>query len=128
VRKIERDGFAFVPNRLLRDGFFATLSADERSLYFFLVLCADRDGVSFYRYDSICSLLLMPLESYLAARDGLIAKDLLAFDGARFQVLSLPARPAPAPSPLRTSDELERDDPATIRALLLRELSPPRDR
>jgi hypothetical protein len=34
------------------------------------------------------------LEQYTAARDGLIEKDLIAFDGTLFQVLSLPCRPA----------------------------------
>jgi hypothetical protein len=93
LRRIERDGFAFLPNRFLRDGFFASLSPHERSLYLFLVLAGDRDGVSFYAYDAICSVLEIPLETYLAARYALIAKDLLAFDGTRFQVLSLPERP-----------------------------------
>ena len=36
----------------------------------------------------------MTLEQYSAARDGLIEKDLIAFDGTLFQVLSLPASPA----------------------------------
>jgi hypothetical protein len=36
----------------------------------------------------------LTLEQYTAARDGLIKKDLIAFDGTLFQVLSLPASPA----------------------------------
>lgn len=36
-------------------------------LYVLLVLAADRHGVSFYHYDSLCSLLELPLESYLRA-------------------------------------------------------------
>ena len=63
-------------------------------MYIFLVLAADRYGLSFYSYDRICSLLHMSLEQYTAARDGLIEKDLIAFDGTLFQVLSLPANPA----------------------------------
>jgi hypothetical protein len=122
LRRIEPGGFAFVPNRFLRDGFFASLTTDERSLYLFLVLAADRDGISFYRYDSICSILQLPLESYLQARDRLIDQDLLAFDGTRFQVLSLPQKPIPPTSHLVTQQDRERDDPATIRALLLREI------
>jgi hypothetical protein len=128
IRHIEPGGFAFLPNRFLQGGFFAALTADQRSLYLFLVLAADRHGVSFYRYDSICSILQIPLETYLAARDALIDKDLLAFDGTRFQVLSLPDKPVAPPPPLRTSEDLERQDPATIRAIILRELDPTRDR
>jgi hypothetical protein len=91
-------GFAVIPNRFLRDGFFAQLSALERSLYLFLVLAADRNGVSFYGQDRISSLLEVPLDDVLDARDRLIDLDLVAFDGTRFQVLSLPAKPV-TPSP-----------------------------
>jgi len=34
----------------------------------------------------------MNVEQYIAARDSLIEKDLIAFDGTLFQVLSLPLR------------------------------------
>jgi hypothetical protein len=126
VRAIAGQSFAFVPHRFLRDGFFASLGPDELRLYVLLVLAADRYGVSFYHYDSICSLLELSLESYLRARNALIAKDLIAFDGTRFQVLSLPARPhvAPAP-PLTTDPQFEADDPATIRRLVHRSLGHP---
>jgi len=108
-----------VPHRFLRDGFFASLRPDELRLYVLLVLAADRNGVSFYHYDSICSLLEMPLESYLRARNALIAKDLIAFDGTRFQVLSLPERPHfEQAQSLTTDDQFEADDPATIRRLV----------
>lgn len=119
VRRIDGKGFSFIPHRFLRDGFFASLDRDELSLYLFLVLASDRNGISFYRYDSICSLLQVPLETYLQARNGLIRKDLIAFDGTRFQVLSLPARPVQTSSePLVSQADLERHDPATIRQIL----------
>lgn len=118
VRRVER-GFAFVPNRFLHEGFFASLSDAERSLYFFLVLAGDRNGVSFYAYDRICSVLETTPDDYVIVRNGLIDKDLVAFDGTRFQVLSLPAQPITRPRPpLESRDDLERDDPATIRQLI----------
>jgi hypothetical protein len=86
-------GFSFIPHRFLTDGFLKTLSQQQLLLYIFLVLAADRYGLSFYSYDRICSFLHMTLEQYTAARDGLIEKDLIAFDGTLFQVLSLPSRP-----------------------------------
>jgi hypothetical protein len=92
VRVID-GGFTFVPHRFLHDGFFAALTPREAELYFLLLLAGDRQGVSFYHYDRLCSLLQADLDTYLQARTGLLAKDLLAFDGARFQVLSLPERP-----------------------------------
>jgi hypothetical protein len=118
VRRID-GGFAFVPNRFLHDGFFAQLTHVERSLYLFLVLAADRDGVSFYSYDRICATLEITLDDYLAARNALVDLELVAFDGTRFQVLSLPSRPCRrARPPLITDDDLERDDPATIRQII----------
>lgn len=85
-------GFGFIPHRLITEGFVAALNPHELLLYFFLILVADRNGLSYYAYDSICSLLCMSLEAYIEARNGLIDKDLIAFDGTLFQVLSLPAK------------------------------------
>jgi hypothetical protein len=121
VRRIGPDGFAFVPNRFLRDGFFAVLGPAERELYFLLLVAADRNGVSFYHYDSICSLLQMELDTYLQARNALIERDLIAFDGTRFQVLSLPEQPAThSARELRTREDFADHDAATIRATLRR--------
>lgn len=119
VRSID-GGFSFIPHRFLHDGFFASLSQDERALYLFLVLAADRNGVSFYRYDSICSTLECTLDAYIQARNRLIDKDLLAFDGTRFQVLALPAKPSwPSAQSLQNDSDFEANDPATIRRLIL---------
>lgn len=119
VRRIDGQGFCFVPHRFLRDGFFASLSRDELCLYFFLLLASDRNGISFYRYDRICSVLQVPLERYLQARNGLIDKDLIAFDGTRFQVLSLPASAVQSASkPLSCQADFEQHDPATIRQMV----------
>jgi len=118
IRRID-GGFAFVPNEFLHRGFFASLSHAERSLYFFLVLAGDRNGVSFYAHDRICGALELTLDEYLLVRNSLIDKDLIAFDGRRFQVLSLPQTPlVPPRRPLVTQDDLEEDDPATIQHLI----------
>jgi hypothetical protein len=118
IRRIQR-GFAAIENRFLHGGFFVSLEPVERSLYFFLVLAGDRNGVSFYAYDKICSTLAVSPDEYVAARNALIDKDLVAFDGTCFQVLSLPPSPVVRPRPaLTTQDDLERDDPATIRRLI----------
>jgi hypothetical protein len=90
IRRIN-GGFSFIPHRFLCDGFLATLQQKEILLYLFLVLASDRHGLSFYSYDSICTLLQMTLDQYISARKGLIEKDLIAFDGTVFQVLELPA-------------------------------------
>ena len=96
VRRIE-GGFSFIPHRFLTDGFLSSLCQHELLLYLFLVLVSDRHGLSFYSYDAICNLLQLNLDQYIDARDGLIEKDLIAFDGTIFQVLALPAKPMEGP-------------------------------
>lgn len=126
VRSIRGQSFAFIPHRFLRDGFLCSLSGDELRLYVFLVLAADRQGISFYGFERICSVLTMCLDEFLEARNGLIAKDLIAFDGVRFQVLSLPAKPVQNVSrALQSLQQLETDDPATVRKLVLESLTQP---
>jgi len=93
IRRIN-GSFSFIPHRFLTAGFLASLQQQELMLYVFLVLAADRHGLSYYSYERICSLLHMTVEQYIEARDGLIEKDLIAFDGSLFQVLSLPSKPA----------------------------------
>jgi hypothetical protein len=87
-------GFSFIPHRFLLEGFLASLNQKELLLYLFLVLASDRNGLSYYSYDRICTLLQFNLDEYIAAREGLIAKDLINFDGSLFQVLALPPKPA----------------------------------
>lgn len=106
IRRIN-GGFTFIPHRFLTAGFVSALGPDQLLLYLLLVLASDRYGLSFYSYDKICSLLEMDLDRYIAARDGLIRQDLIAFDGTLFQVLSLP----PAPQCKK------RREPALINAL-----------
>ncbi len=122
VRRIT-GSFAFIDHRFLRDGCWESLSRHELLLYLFLILVADRNGVSYYSYDKIYSLLRISMDEYLTARDALIDKDLIAFDGYFFQVLSLPEKPVNQPLRLLTSrQQMEKYDPATIRNLICRSL------
>ena len=106
VRKI-KGGFSFIPHRFILDGFLAALGQKELLLYLFLVIVSDRNGVSFYSYDAICTLLSLDLDEYIASRDSLIEKDLIAFDGTLFQVLSLPHSP-PAPQQKENRSPLDK--------------------
>ncbi len=92
VRSI-KGGFSFIPHRFVTDGFLSSLNAPELLLYLFLVAVSDRYGLSFYGDASICSLLHMTPQNYQEARQALIEKDLIDFDGALFQVLELPPSP-----------------------------------
>jgi hypothetical protein len=109
IRKVGK-GFSFIPHRFLTGGFLASLDQAEILLYLFLVLAADRYGLSFYSYDSICNLLELSLDQYIQAKDGLIKKDLIAFDGTIFQVMELPNSPT-------VEKQLQSYNPSPLEAL-----------
>jgi hypothetical protein len=114
-----RGSFAFIEHRFLREGFWSSLGHHELLLYVFFILVADRNGLSYYSFDKICSLLQFSLDEYVLARNALIHKDLIAFDGHLFQVLSLPPKPVTSPqTPLTDPHQMAQADPATIRGLI----------
>ena len=117
VRQI-KGSFAVIEHRFLRAGFWTNLESHELLLYLFLVLASDRQGISFYSYDKICTLLMLTVDEYILTRNGLIDKDLIAFDGTFFQVLSLPDEPVRSTSLLTTRDDMARSDPATVAQII----------
>ena len=78
VRRIEQS-FAWIDHRLIRNGHLAVMTHQEQSLYLFLALVADRNGVSFYRKEKICDLLGLDFGDFEVARDRLVDMGLLAF-------------------------------------------------
>lgn len=127
LRKIN-GSFAFIEHRFLRDGFWASLDHHELLLYLFLVMVADRKGLSYYSYDKICNLLKISIDKYLLARNSLVEKDLIAFDGKLFQVLSLPERVVHTSCrSLIDQEETERHDPGAIHQLIVHSLGGHRD-
>lgn len=98
VPRIE-GSFAAIPHRFLGGGFFASLEHHEMLLYLVLALVADRQGMSFYRDDRLAGMLRFTLDDFLSARAGLLRKDLIAYDGTRHQLLSLPPSPVLAATP-----------------------------
>jgi hypothetical protein len=127
VRRIE-GGFAFIEHRFLRNGFLESLDLAQLALYVFLVLASDRNGLSYYAYDKICALLRLGLDEYILARDQLIEKDLIAFDGRLFQVLSLPEKTPDPPKPLVSKADINTHDPAAVRRLIETSLGDRHDR
>jgi len=115
IRKIA-GGFSFIPHRFLADGFLASLEQPEILLYLFLILAGDRYGLSCYSYDAICTLLQLNLGEYIAARDGLIDKDLIDFDGRIFQVLDLPSHP------VKRAKSADDEDPAVVSQIIRQSL------
>ena len=121
VRCIE-GGFGFIPHRFLTDEFLASLLQEEILLYFFLILASDRYGLSFYSYDAICSFLQLSVDEYVTARDGLIRKDLIAFDGTLFQVLALPPEPVFETPPASFPHSVKRQRNAEVSHLIQQSL------
>jgi hypothetical protein len=123
VRKID-GSFSFIPHRFITDGFFISLTQAELLVYFLLVLIGDRHGLSFYSQDLLCRMLKMPIDDFIAARNGLIKKSLVAFDGFMFQVLALPEKPMLAESkPLVSAEDFLENDPLTIRKVIQQQFS-----
>jgi hypothetical protein len=121
IRRID-GGFSFMPHRFLTEGFLSSLTQKEILLYFFLILASDRYGLSFYSYDLICSYLELCVEDYIEARDGLIEKDLIAFDGTLFQVLDLPESPVKSPPRKALLHTADREDRSEIQSLIQQSL------
>jgi hypothetical protein len=123
IRKIQ-GSFAWISHSFLRNGFWSSLNHHELLLYMFLVLAADRKGISYYSFDKICSFLDIHTDEYILARNELINKDLIAFDGHLFQVLSLPENFKPiVPQPIFSQKEMMLRDPATIHQTIKRSLN-----
>ena len=85
VRKIE-NSFAWIDHRLMRNGFIQVMTHKDLVLYLFLVLAADRNGVSFYRKEKICEAVSLDFNQFEIAKDRLINMKLIAFEG--YSVLS----------------------------------------
>lgn len=79
VRRIA-PSFGWIDHRLLRDGYLSVMTPSDQALYLFLVLAADRHGVSFYRKEKICNVLGLDWGDFEVARDRLVNLQLIAFE------------------------------------------------
>ena len=89
LRRPPTTGWSWVDRRFLREH-AAHLSRDAVLLYFVLCAVADRHGLSFYGDATLAALVRMNLPALMAARDELLARDLIASETRFTQVLSLP--------------------------------------
>jgi hypothetical protein len=85
IRNI-KGSFAWIDHRLMRNGFLKVMIHDDMVLYLFLILAADRNGVSFYRKEKICEAVSLDYSQFEIAKDRLINMKLIAFEG--YSVLS----------------------------------------
>ncbi len=89
LRRPPKTGWSWVDRRFMREH-AAHLSRDAVLLYFFLCAVADKHGLSFYGDGTIAALVRISLPALVAARDELLARDLIAHETRFTQVLSLP--------------------------------------
>lgn len=92
IRKIT-GSFSWIDHRFVSGGFLPDMSQEEILIYLFLVAVSDRQGLSFYADDRICSLLKIDPVFLGEARQGLIERSLILWRAPVYQVLSLPSRP-----------------------------------
>lgn len=85
IRKIQ-GSFAWIDHRLVRNGYLQVMTHDDMVLYLFLIMAADRNGVSFYRKEKICKAVSLDFSQFEIARDRLVNMKLVAFEG--YSVLS----------------------------------------
>ena len=91
-RRSIRGSFSWIDHRFLREGFDQGLTRLEKLLYFVLVAVSNKDGVSFYSDTRLAELLDIRFAHELeAARNELVARDLIVYADGIYQVLDLPA-------------------------------------
>ena len=88
VRRPPATGWSWVDRRFVREH-MAYLSREATLLYFILCAVADKHGMSFYGDGTLAVMVRVPLSALVAARDELLARDLIAHEARFTQVLSL---------------------------------------
>jgi hypothetical protein len=75
-----KGSFAWLDHRLVRNGFTEVMTHQDMALYLFLVLVADKNGVSFYRKEKICEAVSLDYSQFEIAKDRLVNMKLIAFE------------------------------------------------
>ena len=79
IRNI-KGSFAWIDHRLVRNGFLEVMTHQDMVLYLFLVMVADKNGVSFYRKEKICQAVSLDYNQFEIAKDRLVNMNLIAFE------------------------------------------------
>lgn len=103
VRRVPKQ-FSWVDHRLVRLGYLRNRSAHSMSLYLFLIIVADADGVSWYGDERTSVELGFSQKTVRQVRTELEKADLIAYDRPYYQVLGLCGEAATIP---KLEDALE---------------------
>jgi hypothetical protein len=113
IRRIGSQGFGWLDARLHKQSWIELLTPETMSLYTFLCLAADTNGVSYYRHEKLATRLGLSFQSLHQNLRRLYQLDLVAYrpfqpndsDGFH-QVLELPESPPSLLEALRGPDKL----------------------
>ena len=103
--------FSWVDQALVQRHLIDRCDARAAALYLFLVTVADAQGLSYYGASTLSQRLHLRPEELVAARQQLIALDLIAYRAPLYQVLAFPGTPV-AP---RTASRVSETAPARTR-------------
>ena len=81
--------FSWIDQALVQRHFIDRCDTRAAALYLFLVTVADAQGLSYYGTSTIAGRLHLSADELGAARDQLMALDLIAYQAPLYQVLSL---------------------------------------
>ncbi len=101
--------FSWIDQALVQRHFIDRCDTHSAALYLFLVTVADAQGLSYYGTSTIAERLHLSSDELGAARQQLMALDLIAYQAPLYQVLSLtvgqtvPRPPKVTPRPHQTS-------------------------
>jgi hypothetical protein len=98
--------FSWIDQRLVRDNFLPRCSHRAWTLYLFLIVVADTQGLSYYGDPAILRHLGCTIDALQTARQELIAAQLIAYQKPLYQVLSLEAPCTFSAGPKRIGDLL----------------------
>ena len=114
--------FSWVDQALVQRHFIDRCDARAAALYLVLVTVADAQGLSYYGAATLSQRLHLRPEELVAARQQLIALDLIAYRAPLYQVLALPGTavaPRTAPRVSETAPARTRTDgPVSLAQLL----------
>jgi hypothetical protein len=96
-RRVVPPRFSWLDQRLVREGHLRTLSLAAQSLYLFLTVVGDANGVSWYSTRRIVLEIGLGQDELEAARAELIRAELIGFNEGVYQVLEVPHRVVSAP-------------------------------
>ena len=83
--------FSWVDQALVQRHFIDRCDARAAALYLFLITVSDAHGLSYYGEATLATRLHLSSEELVAARQQLIANELVAYQAPLYQVLALPA-------------------------------------